>query len=131
MLFGFLAASRARSSSSTGVIILPQRQTALVAKQAAEVDMLSDGRLRLGLGVGWNPLEYEALGEDFHTRGKRMDEQIPLMRGSGRSGIRADIAREHFADVGLNPPAHPQHPDLARRQGPGRRAPRGRLGLAG
>ena len=64
----------------TGVIILPQRQTALVAKQAAEVDLLTDGRFRLGVGVGWNPVEYEALGETFQTRGKRFDEQIPLLR---------------------------------------------------
>jgi probable F420-dependent oxidoreductase len=64
----------------TGVIILPQRQTALVAKQAAEVDLLSGGRLRLGIGLGWNAVEYEALGEDFTNRGKRSGEQIELMR---------------------------------------------------
>ena len=80
VLFGFLAACTRTIELVTGIIILPQRQTALAAKQAAEVDMLSGGRLRLGLGVGWNPLEYEALGEDFHTRGKRMDAQIPLMQ---------------------------------------------------
>ena len=78
VLFGFIAACTRTIELVTGIIILPQRQTALAAKQAAEVDMLSGGRLRLGLGVGWNPLEYEALGEDFHTRGKRMDAQIPL-----------------------------------------------------
>ena len=87
MLFGFLAACTRTIELVTGIIILPQRQTALAAKQAAEVDMLSGGRLRLGLGVGWNPLEYEALGEDFHTRGKRLDAQIPLHAAtSGRSG---------------------------------------------
>ena len=80
VLFGFIAACTRTIELVTGIIILPQRQTALAAKQAAEVDMLSGGRLRLGLGVGWNPLEYEALGEDFHTRGKRMDAQIPLMQ---------------------------------------------------
>ena len=64
----------------TGVVILPQRQTALVAKQAAAVDVLSAGRLRLGVGMGWNHVEYEALNEDFHNRGKRIEEQIALMR---------------------------------------------------
>jgi probable F420-dependent oxidoreductase len=79
VLFGFLA-GLTRLELVTGVIILPQRQTALVAKQAAEVDLLTEGRFRLGVGVGWNPVEYEALGESFATRGKRFDEQIPLLR---------------------------------------------------
>lgn len=64
----------------TGVLILPQRQTALVAKQAATLDFLSDGRLRLGVGIGWNKVEYDGLNEDFHNRGKRMEEQIEVMR---------------------------------------------------
>jgi probable F420-dependent oxidoreductase len=106
VLFGFLAACTSTIELVTGIIILPQRQTALAAKQAAEVDMLSGGRLRLGLGVGWNPLEYEALGEDFHTRGKRMDAQIPLMqRLWTERHVSGGIEREQFADVGLNPPA--------------------------
>jgi probable F420-dependent oxidoreductase len=106
VLFGFIAACTRTIALTTGIIILPQRQTALAAKQAAEVDMLSGGRLRLGLGVGWNPLEYEALGEEFHTRGKRMDAQIPLMqRLWTERHVSGDIEREHFADVGLNPPA--------------------------
>ncbi|MDP9167783.1 MAG: LLM class F420-dependent oxidoreductase [Actinomycetota bacterium] len=80
VMFGYLAAITTSLELVTGVIILPQRQTALVAKQAAEVDLLSGGRLRLGIGIGWNAVEYEALGEDFGTRGKRSAEQIDLLR---------------------------------------------------
>ena len=80
VMFGYLAAVTRSLELVTGVIILPQRQTALVAKQAAEVDLLSDGRLRLGIGVGWNAVEYEALGQDFSKRGKRSAEQIALLR---------------------------------------------------
>src|SRR6476660_444586 len=80
VMFGFLAAVTHTVELVTGVIILPQRQTTLVAKQAAEVDLLSGGRLRLGIGIGWNTVEYEALGEDFGTRGKRSAEQIALLR---------------------------------------------------
>ena len=76
---GFLAAVTERVGLSTGVLILPQRQTALVAKQAAQIDILCGGRLRLGVGVGWNPVEYEALGQDWHTRGRRQAEQIELL----------------------------------------------------
>ena len=106
VLFGFIAAVTRTIELATGIIILPQRQTALAAKQAAEVDMLSAGRLRLGLGVGWNPLEYAALGEDFSTRGKRMDVQIPLMqRLWTERHVSAEIGDERLEDVGLNPPA--------------------------
>jgi probable F420-dependent oxidoreductase len=80
VMFGYLAAVTRALELVTGVIILPQRQTALVAKQAAEVDLLSEGRLRLGIGVGWNAVEYEALGQDFSKRGKRSAEQIALLR---------------------------------------------------
>ena len=80
VLFGYMAALTKRIEMVTAVIILGQRQTALVAKQAAEVDVLSGGRLRLGIGTGWNPIEYEALGENFHNRGRRSEEQIALMR---------------------------------------------------
>jgi probable F420-dependent oxidoreductase len=80
VMFGYLAAVTRSLELVTGVIILPQRQTALVAKQAAEVDLLSDGRFRLGVGVGWNAVEYEALGEDFGNRGKRSAEQVRLLR---------------------------------------------------
>jgi len=64
----------------TGIVILPQRQTVLVAKQAAEVDLLTEGRFRLGIGLGWNAVEYEALGQDFSNRGTRMAEQVELLR---------------------------------------------------
>src|SRR6476619_5354271 len=80
VMFGYLAAVTTTLELVTGVIILPQRQTALVAKQAAEVDLLSGGRLRLGVGLGWNAVEYEALGEDFSNRGRRSEEQVDVMR---------------------------------------------------
>ena len=76
----FIAALTTRVQLITGILILPQRQTALVAKQAAEIDVLSGGRLTLGIGVGWNHVEFEALGEDFANRGIRSEEQINLMR---------------------------------------------------
>jgi probable F420-dependent oxidoreductase len=79
VMFGYLAAVT-QLELVTGIIIAPQRQTALLAKQAAEVDLLADGRFRLGLGIGWNRVEYEALGQDFGTRGRRLDEQIDLLR---------------------------------------------------
>ena len=80
VLFGYLAAATSRIELATGVIILPQRQTALVAKQVAELDVLSGGRIRLGIGTGWNAVEYEALNEDFHNRGAREAEQVEVMR---------------------------------------------------
>jgi probable F420-dependent oxidoreductase len=80
VMFGYLAAVTTSLELVTGIVILPQRQAVLVAKQAAEVDLLSRGRLRLGVGLGWNAVEYEALGEDFSTRGRRCEEQVDLMR---------------------------------------------------
>jgi probable F420-dependent oxidoreductase len=79
VLFGYMAAIT-ELEMVTGIIILPQRQTALVAKQAAEVDLLTRGRFRLGIGLGWNAVEYEALGQDFTTRGRRVEEQVDLLR---------------------------------------------------
>src|ERR1700733_5442010 len=80
VMFAYLAGVTERIGFGTGILVLPQRQTALVARQAADVDLLSGGRLRLGVGVGWNYVEYQALGEDFHTRGARQGEQIELLR---------------------------------------------------
>jgi probable F420-dependent oxidoreductase len=79
VLFGYVAAITSLELV-TGIIILPQRQTVLVAKQAAEVDLLSRGRFRLGIGLGWNAVEYEALGQDFSSRGRRVEEQVELLR---------------------------------------------------
>ena len=80
VIFGYLAGVTSRIELATGVMILPQRQTALVAQQAADADLLSHERLRLGVGTGWNYVEYEALGQDFSRRGSRLDEQIELLR---------------------------------------------------
>ncbi len=80
VLFAYAAAMTERLTFATGVLILPQRQTVLVAKQATDVDLLSGGRLRLGVGTGWNYVEYDALGQDFASRGRRLDEQIDFLR---------------------------------------------------
>ena len=80
VLFGYLAAITRTVELVTGILVLPQRPTALVAKQAATLDFVSGGRLVLGVGVGWNQVEYAALGQDFHRRGARIEEQIPLLR---------------------------------------------------
>jgi probable F420-dependent oxidoreductase len=80
VMFAYLAGITERIGFVTGILILPQRQTALVARQAADVDLLSGGRLRLGVGIGWSHVEYEALGQDFRTRGARQEEQIELLR---------------------------------------------------
>ena len=104
VLFGFLAGFT-QLELVTGIIILPQRQTALVAKQAAEVDLLTDGRFRFGVGVGWNPVEYEALGESFGTRGKRFDEQIPLLRRLWtETAVTHEGAFDQVTAAGLAPP---------------------------
>ena len=101
---GYLAVLTRATELVTGVIILPQRQAALVAKQAAEVDVLSGGRLRLGVGVGWNAVEYEALGEDFGTRGARVEEQIAVMRALWTEPVVTFTARRHrITEAGINP----------------------------
>ena len=79
-ILGFLAAITTKIGLHTGICVLPQRPTALTARQAADVDILSNERLCLSIGLGWNPAEYQALGQDFRTRGRRMDEQITLLR---------------------------------------------------
>lgn len=79
-LFSFMASATQRLEFATGIIILPQRQTALFAKQAATLDVLCSGRLRIGIGLGWNAVEYQALNENFHNRGKRIEEQVEVLR---------------------------------------------------
>ena len=104
VLFGYLAGVTSRIELVTGIIILPQRQAALVAKQAAAVDVLSGGRLRLGIGIGWNEVEYEALGEDFHTRGRRVEEQVTLMRALWTDDVVTFQGRWHTVTAaGINP----------------------------
>jgi len=104
VLFTYMAAFTSRVQFCPGVIILPQRQTALVAKQAATLDVLSGGRLRLGVGLGWNEVEYVALNEDFHTRGKRLEEQIEVLRRLWTQPLVTFDGRwHHIPDAGLNP----------------------------
>ena len=104
VLFGYLGACTQRLELVTGILILPQRQTALVAKQAAAVDVLTQGRLRLGVGIGWNYTEYESLNEDFHTRGRRVGEQIAVMRKLWTEPLVSFKGTYHQLDrVGINP----------------------------
>lgn len=104
VLFGYLAAVTEKIQLTTGILILPQRQTALVAKQAAAVDVLTGGRLRLGVGIGWNDVEYEALGENFHNRGRRSEEQIELMRALWTNEVVDFHGRYHkVSHAGINP----------------------------
>jgi probable F420-dependent oxidoreductase len=104
VLFGYLAGLTKTIEFVTGVLILPQRQTALVAKQAAALDLLSGGRLRLGIGIGWNPVEYEALSEDFSNRGRRSEEQVELLRRLWTQELVNFDGRWHkISDAGINP----------------------------
>ncbi len=103
-LFGFIAGITTRLEMVSGVLILPQRQTALVAKQAAQVDVMSNSRLRLGVGIGWNDVEYDCLGKNFRDRGKRLEEQISLLRALWASdAITFNGIYEQVVDAGINP----------------------------
>jgi probable F420-dependent oxidoreductase len=104
VLFGYLAAITQSLEFVTGVLILPQRQTVLVAKQAVEVDVLSGGRFRLGVGIGWNEVEYEALGENFHNRGRRSAEQIEVLRALfTQRSVTFNGRWHHINEAGLLP----------------------------
>jgi probable F420-dependent oxidoreductase len=104
VLFGYLAAVTTTLELVTGVLVLPQRQTGLAAKQAAEVDVLSGGRLRLGVGVGWNQVEYDALGESFTNRGVRSEEQVEVLRALWAHPTISYTGRWHHIDnAGLKP----------------------------
>ena len=104
VLFGYLAGITEKIQMTTGILILPQRQTALVAKQAAAVDVLTGGRLRLGIGIGWNAVEYEALGEDFGNRGRRSAEQIELLKLLWTQDVVNYEGRYHkITHAGINP----------------------------
>jgi probable F420-dependent oxidoreductase len=103
VLFGFLAACTTLELV-TGIIILPQRQTVLVAKQAAEIDLMTRGRLRVGVGIGWNSVEYEALGKDFADRGQRLTEQVSLLRRLwSEQSVTFAGAFERVTGAGLSP----------------------------
>ena len=108
VLFAWLAAQTTRIELATGVLVLPQRQTALVAKQAAELALLSDGRLRLGVGSGWNHVEYSSLGVAFGDRGRRLDEQVELLRQLWSQPLvdfDGDFHRVERANILPRPPA--------------------------
>jgi probable F420-dependent oxidoreductase len=104
VLLGYLAALTQRLELVTAVLVLPQRQAALAAKQAAQVDVLSGGRLRLGVGVGWNDVEFEALGENFHNRGARVDEQIEVLRALWTQPVVTFHGKwHHISEAGILP----------------------------
>ena len=104
VLFGFLAGCTTKLGFATGVLILPQRQTALVAKQAACLDVLCGARFRLGIGVGWNEAEFVALGENFHNRGRRSEEQVQVMQKLWAEPHVSFEGKYHrIEDAGINP----------------------------
>jgi len=108
VLFSFMAGITTRIEFATGIIILPQRQTALVAKQATTLDVLSGGRIRLGVGIGWNDVEYTSLGENFQNRGRRIVEQIQVLRALWAQPLVNFSGKWHtIPDAGINPlPVH-------------------------
>jgi probable F420-dependent oxidoreductase len=111
VFFGFLAAT-CPLELVTGILISPQRQTVLIAKQAAELDVLTGGRFRLGIGVGWNSVEFQALGADFRTRGRHIEEQVALMRALWRGPVERFDGEFHTVTgvVVVPPPTRSQIP---------------------
>lgn len=104
VLFAFMAGITEKLEFATGIVILPQRQTVLVAKQAAALDVLSDGRFRMGIGIGWNEVEYESLGTEFTNRGARSEEQIALMRALWtKESVNFEGRWHTVPDAGINP----------------------------
>lgn len=104
VLFSYMAAMTQRIAFTTGIIILPQRETAVVAKQAATLDVLSNGRFRLGVGIGWNEVEYTSLNQNFHTRGKRIEEQVEVLQLLWQNELVTYQGRWHtIPDAGINP----------------------------
>lgn len=104
VLFSYLSGITSKIGFATGVLILPQRQAVLVAKQAACLDIVSQGRFRLGVGIGWNEVEYEALGMNFHDRGKRYEEQIEVLRALWtQQAVTLRNGSHAITDAGINP----------------------------
>ena len=104
VLFSFLAGLTQKIGFTTGILILPQRQTVLAAKQAACLDVLCSGRLRLGVGLGWNEVEFTALNQEFHNRGRRIEEQVEVMRLLWKNSLVDFEGKWHrILDAGLNP----------------------------
>ena len=111
VLFGYLAAITSRLELTVGVLVAPQRQTALIAKQAAEVQLLSRGRLRLGIGTGWNHVEYRSLGSDFDRRGRVLDDQVDVLRQLWTTPV-VDLSTEYhrIPRAGIKPLPEPAIP---------------------
>jgi probable F420-dependent oxidoreductase len=103
-LFAFMSGITRRIEFTSGIVILPQRQTVLFAKQAASLDVLSTGRLRLGIGLGWNEIEFISLNENFHNRGRRIEEQVEVLRQLWTKPLVDFQGKWHnIPNAGLNP----------------------------